>query len=354
MGRLFPVLSQKCSVSERYSSVPGQAAVRRKQRSRATSETEETVTHVITSAMGSRFVSGVVRRVNGKPLRVLAYHDIVDANRFEKHLAHVRERYRPVCGSDVAEAARTGASLPQLAVWITFDDAHPGVIEGGLPLLERFGVPATLFVCPGMVDTTTPYWWQVLDTALSLGRPVEFEGEVWRDRRIVTRLKQEPDVVRRQMVAHVAEQLGEELGAPLKRRQITNAELERWVGDGRDLGNHTWDHPCLNTCPVGEQRRQIEQAHEALSMWAPSRHLLFAYPNGNATEASESVLHCLGYDVHALFDHKLCRSPGSRMSRLRIDADASPQRMRAILSGSHSAVYGTVRRARKVPLMGRK
>ena len=69
---------------------------------------------------------------------------------------------------------------------------------------------------------------------------------------------------------------------------------------------------------------------------------LFAYPNGDWTPDSERVLAELDYDLALLFDHRLAdvaEANPLRVSRVRLDTDASVGRARAILSGGHSMLY---------------
>jgi peptidoglycan/xylan/chitin deacetylase (PgdA/CDA1 family) len=87
---------------------------------------------------------------------VLAYHAIGDCppeddphglwvtpSAFERQLAFLAEHRRVVPLDDVV-AGRIPSGRP--AVAITFDDGYRSVLEEGVPLLERFGLPATMFV----------------------------------------------------------------------------------------------------------------------------------------------------------------------------------------------------------------
>ena len=87
---------------------------------------------------------------------VLAYHAIGDCPpahdphglwvspaAFERQLTFLVEHRRVVPLDDVV-AGRISSGRP--AVAITFDDGYRSVLEDGLPLLERFGLPATMFV----------------------------------------------------------------------------------------------------------------------------------------------------------------------------------------------------------------
>jgi len=297
---------------------------------------------LVSRLLGSRPVTRVARLATHGRLPVLAYHDVPDERSFAAHLDLIQDSFTPVAGVDVARAVVSGTSLPRGAIWVTFDDAHPGVLANALPLLEARSVPATMFVCPGVIDCERPFWWQLIELALSNGQAIPLEGISWRTQSVVTRLKQVPDPVRRETVARVEEEL-ENAGLSRVVVQTTTSALRLWLDAGLDLGNHTWDHPCLDTCSVEEQRRQITEADAWLRDLTGRRPQLFAYPNGNTAAASRRLLAEHGYAVTALFDHRVATLRSPEVSRLRIDARASVARLRAISSGAHPAAFAVAR-----------
>lgn len=299
----------------------------------------------VTEVLGSRPVVSMARLATNRRVRVLAYHDVTDPVAFCRQLDVIQEHYRPVTGAEVATAVRGRHEPPNRAVWLTFDDAHSGVLKHALPLLVRRRVPATLFVCPGVVDTQRPYWWQVLEAAVAHGRSVEFGGRTWSHRSIITHLKKVPDATRRAAVARIAAELAE-AGDAVTVRQATSAELLEWLNAGLELGNHTWDHPCLDTCGEEQQRQQIIAADDWLREMAGRPVRLFAYPNGSVTVTSRRVVAERGYAVSALFDHRIARLGNPELSRLRVDSDASVRRFSAIVSGAHPAAFAVARRLR--------
>ena len=116
-----------------------------------------------------------------------------------------------------------------------------------------------------------------------------------------------------------------------------------------EVGNHSWDHPCLNRCSPDVQVEQVRRAHEALGNLTGYVIRQFAYPNGNFAQAVDDELKRLDYGVGLLFDHriaKLSQNPLA-LSRLRIDSQADLPRFGAIVSGGHSAVFATKRRVRR-------
>jgi peptidoglycan/xylan/chitin deacetylase (PgdA/CDA1 family) len=135
---------------------------------------------------------------------------------------------------------------------------------------------------------------------------------------------------------------------------LRQTDLKLWLSHGMEIGNHSWDHPCLDRCQPGDQVRQIRRAHQHLSSLIGHRVRLFAYPNGNFAQSVDDELRALDYSIGLLFDHQLgsLGGPPLAMSRLRVDSQADLSRFRAIVSGGHSTVFAAERRA--ASLIGRR
>jgi peptidoglycan/xylan/chitin deacetylase (PgdA/CDA1 family) len=273
-------------------------------------------------------------------LAVLAYHGVDDPVAFERHLAHLRGRHTPVSLDDMVAALRGAAVLPPRAVLVTFDDGHRSVLERGLPLLRRHGVPAVAFVIAGVVDTSTPFWWAEAEALHSAGARVP--GEVDASAAdLVRRLKTVPDRERRATLDALREAAS---SPPVTTAQLTSADLRTLRDGGVDIGNHTWSHPCLDRCDDDAVEHEIRHSHDVLSAALGEAPRAFAYPNGNHDPRAEAVLAALGYAAGFLFDHRLAaagaaRAAPLRISRLRVGSTTSPDRFATIVSGLHPAVH---------------
>ena len=236
-----------------------------------------------------------------------------------------------------------GEKIARRAVWVTFDDGHPSVIENALPELDETEIPATAFICPSVVDTSEPFWWQVIAMAGDIG--VKPDGRPLGERE-TARLKSIPDAERRAFVAKLRGLAEEHLQKDLEMPQITMDQLSRWTASGRHVGNHSWDHPLFDQVPVHEQRRQVMLAHDWINENIPQEGLFFAYPNGNATSFVEGVLRQVGYEAALLFDHRLAgptRPLG--LSRIRVNGTDDLALFRIKVSGAHPSARRLVRRA---------
>lgn len=94
--------------------------------------------------------------------RILMFHGVDDleyrTDAFEQQLLFLRRHFSVVPIQTIVEhlEARTSASRREVA--LTFDDGLRNNATIVYPILERLGVPATFFVCPGLMDRGNWQW----------------------------------------------------------------------------------------------------------------------------------------------------------------------------------------------------
>ena len=182
-----------------------------------------------------------------RPL-VLCYHAVSDAWRhllcvspaaFERQLETlIRRGYAPVSAADVL--AGEGRRLH-----VTFDDAFASV-RSALPVLERLGVPATIFVCPGFADGGKQLRIPELDADVE-AFPAELRTMDWSDLRELAAL---PGI-----------EIGAHTLSHLHLRRLSDAELAREVVGSRERLEDELGRPCaLFAYPYGEHDERIRGA----------------------------------------------------------------------------------------------
>lgn len=93
---------------------------------------------------------------------MLIYHHVADDTprvssvtpaEFRAHLNYLRENNFQVIGLDVLIAQlKSGKSIADNAVVITFDDSYENNFTTAHPILQEFGYPYTIFISPGAID----------------------------------------------------------------------------------------------------------------------------------------------------------------------------------------------------------
>ena len=107
---------------------------------------------------------------------VLLYHRVVDTDtdpqllcvsprNFDEHLEVISQFFQPVRLGELAHLMREGRDLHRRVV-LTFDDGYSDNLHQGKPLLEKHGVPATVFVSSGYIGQRREFWWDELERLL--------------------------------------------------------------------------------------------------------------------------------------------------------------------------------------------
>src|SRR4029079_13325424 len=81
----------------------------------------------------------------------------IPVSTFDQQLAEVRELGYQVVGLDaVLDHSVHDKPLPERAVLITFDDGYRDTLENALPVLQKHGYPAVIFVPVAYMEDETP------------------------------------------------------------------------------------------------------------------------------------------------------------------------------------------------------
>lgn len=230
------------------------------------------------------------RRKHGGATLILAYHNVVpdedaqlqpDAlhlpySHFLRQLDALEEMAEVVALEDIAISSSRG--VPRVV--LTFDDAYAGAVKLAFPELARRALPATTFVCPGLLQAES-FWWDAFD---SRGHDEEVFQTLAADHRPVH------DFLASR-------------GAPRKNpsdwRRPAGIELLRpylAASDGSiRIGGHTWTHPNLAALSDSDVRWQLRQTREWLLEEAEHPSGWLACPYGFNSPAVARYAADLGY-----------------------------------------------------------
>ncbi|MGA7238031.1 MAG: polysaccharide deacetylase family protein [Bryobacteraceae bacterium] len=273
----------------------------------------------ISSAAGRRRFS--FRRRNEASARILYYHRVNDDNDpffpaistelFEQEMRFLRRRYTVVPLAELLERLTGETAKPVVA--ITFDDGYRDNFQNAFPILERYSLPATIFLTTGTIDDGEALWFETLalackrtsrefhDLEIGSGERLWMRTEAERLRaneRIFAILRTLPDAERRRCLALILRQLTTKDDGELKDRMLTWNQVRFMQSRGIDFGGHTVTHPFLSRMTsegflweVSECKRRIEE-----EIQLPALH--FAYPNGREEDfgaANKELIRKVGY-----------------------------------------------------------
>ena len=89
----------------------------------------------------------------------------VTPKHFAEHLDVLQKCMNPMPLRQLVPAVRN-RKIPHRRVIVTFDDGYADNMYIAKPLLERYEIPATVFVASGYLGQTREFWWDELERLL--------------------------------------------------------------------------------------------------------------------------------------------------------------------------------------------
>ncbi len=209
----------------------------------------------------------------------------VTPENFAAHIAVMARFARPTRLADLAPSAPgTGPR----SVVVTFDDGYSEILTLALPILQRFGVPATVFAVSGALGRV--FWWdRMIHIPPAVARAhLEATGErsAGREnraaagvhRRLHRLLSGMAEEERDALIGRLSEDQADGLPPP---RSLTGEELRRLHASGLfEIGGHTHSHPDLSRLDAAAQVEEIERSRSVLTRLLDAPVTSFAYPFG--------------------------------------------------------------------------
>jgi peptidoglycan/xylan/chitin deacetylase (PgdA/CDA1 family) len=172
---------------------------------------------------------------------ILAYHMVsqdqehysIDPEEFDRQMAYLEENGYTAVSLQALFAGFAGKdSLPAKPVVITFDDGYVDNYQTALPILEKHGMRATVFVIAGQVGQAGYMDWQ---------------------------------------------------------------QIQEMQARGTELGSHTFSHAALSEISREEQLQEVTSSKKFLEEKLGRPVVFLAYPNGKFTTETFGVLQEAGY-----------------------------------------------------------
>lgn len=319
-------------------------------------------------ALGRRARALRRRVVEGRGAYVLLYHRVarvavdpwglaVSPAHFAAQLEMLCRKARPMRLGEFVHARAAGV-LPRNPVAVTFDDGYVDNLHEALPLLDRFGVPATVFLATGYLGRA--YWWDDVQRLLLGSHPLpgELVLEGRRADGTSTVFRRALDAAVRSSRVTTVDHGWRAADGARDGRQALFLELWEWCADitpdSRDaalaaletrlgldpdtaapramtanevraitasglveIGAHTVTHPILPRLDAAAQRAEIAGSRDTVAAIVGAPPASFSYPHGRWDARTLGIVRELGfaavgtsgnveYGTDGRFD---CRSP---------------------------------------------
>jgi peptidoglycan/xylan/chitin deacetylase (PgdA/CDA1 family) len=257
-------------------------------------------------------VGALARRANGRRLLVVCYHGVRADAAADRHWLLVPQRafarqieYLAACYRclplDEAFGELQEGRLQGPTACVTFDDGYLNNRTEALPVLERFRVPAVVYLPSGLIDRGELPWPTRLELAFRdtpagtvdlsrLGLGAQRLGTAADRARVgreaVLALKQLSDDAATERLDELRALLGESTTARGPSWQMMTWHDVRAVGRGGlvTFGAHTVEHRILSRLGDADVEREIGDSVRAVGAATSALSRTFAYPNGRVID----------------------------------------------------------------------
>jgi peptidoglycan/xylan/chitin deacetylase (PgdA/CDA1 family) len=278
--------------------------------------------------------------------RILLYHRIAELSsdpqllavspaRFAEQLTVLRDGFQVLPLPDLVQAVLAGRASRRM-VAITFDDGYADSLQQAQPLLARAGLPATVYVASGTLNTSREFWWDELERLLllpgrlpavvrasvdgeqivgAMGDAATYSEGQWQELRgwnvtclddptprhalyrgLCRRLKSMRPSDRETVLSDLRTQIGAGETGRETHRALNDAELRSLAAADVDIGGHTVSHPTLAALTPAEQRVEIRDGNARLERIVGKPIRSFSYPFGSATDFTAETITLLRHE----------------------------------------------------------
>jgi peptidoglycan/xylan/chitin deacetylase (PgdA/CDA1 family) len=221
----------------------------------------------------------------------------VEPQIFEAQMAGLSElRYRVVSLKKAIAQRRQTGDWPDKTIVLTFDDGYENIYDKALPILQRYGFGATVFVVAGHVDATNS-WEQQVDRH---GR----------------------------------------------RTMLSWDQLKDLADHDVEIGAHTLSHPDLSTLELEAVENEIVGSAEEISSKLNEPVQTFAYPYGKISTETADVVERTFEAACTTVHRRACDEPLMLLPRIEMYYFRNQRDLQPLVSGQLDRAVAVRRLAR--------
>lgn len=217
--------------------------------------------------------------------------DELDAAHFDQQMRFISDNFTVLPLPEAVGRLESG-SLPRRVCCITFDDGYADNLTVALPILEKYRLPATVFVATGYLDGGRMFNDSVIDAVaftknteldldgIGLGKHLldSNEKKLATINVILSRIKFSPPALRDEQVAAILK--ATDCAHLPADTMLTSKQVRELSDRGVEIGGHTVAHNILTTLDDQRAQDEIMKGKQRLEAITGKSVTSFAYPNG--------------------------------------------------------------------------
>lgn len=215
---------------------------------------------------------------------------------FEEHIKYYKEKY------NILRFDEDWSDVREPSLIITLDDGYADNLHYALPILEKYEVPATVFVSTGNIDSDKEFWWNELERIVFYNNKTHFffreieellpistyEEKKTACQMIRLFLKTLLPEQRDDFLCTMMSDLAAERTPRTLNRSLSNKELRKLASSPYiTIGGHTVTHNMLSAEPKEMQEWEVATSKRKIEGIIDKDITIFSYPFGSPNDINE-------------------------------------------------------------------
>jgi peptidoglycan/xylan/chitin deacetylase (PgdA/CDA1 family) len=219
----------------------------------------------------------------------------VSTTQFNEQMKFISSNFRCLHINELEAALKKN----EFFVVVTFDDGYRDNLEHALPILNKYGVPATVYITTRFINEDRKMWWYEIPEILMKGghRQIQWRNallslEASSDTEIITTYKRLKNTIVRlsylEQEALMDALRNGERAISFDDLVLTEDQISRLSQSPLiTIGAHTHNHPVLKNESVETVKKEMKNSVKLLSDCIGKKVEHFAYPYGHHLHAQE-------------------------------------------------------------------
>lgn len=183
-------------------------------------------------------------------------------------------------------------TVPDHAVWITFDDGWKENIDNVIPIIIEHNIPVTFFISTDPVENDGVFWWSYV---------TKYGKKYLKTDNTIKKMRLISENQRKELIKQLEDRF-----APHMTREAMTIENVKQISKlpQVDVGCHTVHHVMMTKCNDEQLNYEIKISKEKLEDWTGKSINCFSYPEGDYDDHAKKTVQKYGFDLAATVDNR--------------------------------------------------
>ena len=260
------------------------------------------------------------------PLTILLYHGVTNKDQkgivnfsgkhinikiFDNHMKFIKNNCNILSMNEVVEIYNNDKEWPENAVAVTFDDGFQNNYLYAADILDSYKVPATFYICAGMVNTNRMFWVDIIEDCINRTRNSNLDINLNKQKHFnLNNDKNKIDTINE--IKKYCKSMDSKKKNNIINELIKNTNVSPSVESSPDykimtwnelnelknnslftIGGHTLNHEIMSAQNIEKMKMDVKATLSLLNYNLNQKTVHFSYPEGQIHHYNDTVISSL-------------------------------------------------------------